>query len=150
MSKKRRARMRYFKVGDVVLVKNRHPGGKFKTPFEPEVWTVTRVKGTLVNEIVTRNISWFKLYHGKPRESERFEISNEPSLGDEESVINGPVQAGGESEERYTTSLKAPDKSEERIAAEVPSAVGQRGGMNRYSLRPRTSAPEKLKDYVRY
>ncbi|KAJ1081019.1 hypothetical protein NDU88_001206 [Pleurodeles waltl] len=47
--------------GDVVLMKNRHPGGKFKTTFESGLWTVTRVKGTLVtvtrgNDIVTRNI----------------------------------------------------------------------------------------------
>ncbi|KAJ1207161.1 hypothetical protein NDU88_002553 [Pleurodeles waltl] len=158
MSKRRRARMRYLQVGDVVLLKNRHSGGKFQTLFEPKVWTVTRVKGTLItamrkNETVTRNISWFKLYHGKPRESERLEVSNEPCLGDEESVITGPVQAGEDSEERYNTSLTAPDRREERIGAEVPSAevtsaFGQRGGMDRYSLRPRTSAPEKLKDYV--
>ncbi|KAJ1188547.1 hypothetical protein NDU88_005308 [Pleurodeles waltl] len=56
-------------------MKNRYPGGKFKTMFENNTWTVARVKGTLVtvkrkDETVTRNISCFKLYHGERLESE--------------------------------------------------------------------------------
>ncbi|KAJ1153338.1 hypothetical protein NDU88_006099 [Pleurodeles waltl] len=67
---------------------------------------------------------------------------------------NGPFQASGELEERGTTSMKLPERSEARTPAEVPSEVTnqevtRRGGMDRYCLRPRISAPEKLKDYVR-
>ncbi|KAJ1164537.1 hypothetical protein NDU88_004974 [Pleurodeles waltl] len=154
ISRKRRARMRHLKAGNVVLVKNRHPDGKFKTPFEPELWTVARVKGTLEtamrkDETVTRNISWFKLYHGKPLESERTEVNSGLSSFDEGGLLNGPFQASGELDERDTTSLKVPERSEERITAEVPSAIIRRGGMDSYSLRPCISAPEKLKDYVR-
>ncbi|KAJ1130706.1 hypothetical protein NDU88_009056 [Pleurodeles waltl] len=128
ISRKRRARMRHLKAGDVVLVKNRHPGGKFKTPFEPELWTVARVKGTLVTamrkgETVMRNISCFKLYHGKPLKSEGTEVNSGPSSVDEGVLLDSPFQASGELEERDTTSLKVPEGSEERITAEVPSAI---------------------------
>ncbi|KAJ1198807.1 hypothetical protein NDU88_002646 [Pleurodeles waltl] len=130
ISRKRGARMRNLKVGDVVLVKNRHPGGKFKTPFEPEVWTVARVKGTLVtatrkDETVTRNISWFKIYHGRPLESERSEVNSGPPSSEEGVLTSGHVQASGELEERDTTSLKVPERSEERTTAEVPSAINR-------------------------
>ncbi|KAJ1174430.1 hypothetical protein NDU88_006252 [Pleurodeles waltl] len=77
------------------------------------------------------------------------EPRSEPSSADEGVLLNGPFPASGELEERGTTSLKVPERSEERITAEVPSAIIRRGGMDRYSLRPRISAPEKLKDYVR-
>ncbi|KAJ1191727.1 hypothetical protein NDU88_001043 [Pleurodeles waltl] len=61
----RRARVVPVQVGDTVLVKYRHPGGKFRLPFEVKPWTVTAVKGTMVTvsqglKKVTRNISQFK------------------------------------------------------------------------------------------
>ncbi|KAJ1112586.1 hypothetical protein NDU88_000848 [Pleurodeles waltl] len=123
--------MRHLKAGDVVLVKSRHPGGKFKTPFEPEVWTVARVNGTLVTatrkgETVTRNISWFKLNHGKPQESEGTEVNNGQSFADEGELLDSPFQASEELKERDNHSLKVCEGSEERIAAEVPSAIIRR------------------------
>ncbi|KAJ1090173.1 hypothetical protein NDU88_003308 [Pleurodeles waltl] len=64
-SRTRRARVRDIHIGDQVIVKDRKPGWKFRTPYEPGVWTVTGVSGTMVTaekgcERVTRNISWFK------------------------------------------------------------------------------------------
>ena len=51
-------------VGDRVIMKDRHPWWKFRTPFEREVWTVVEIKGTMItvkrnHTTVTRNISWF-------------------------------------------------------------------------------------------
>ena len=54
--------------GDQVPVKDRHPGSKFRLPFEIRPWTVIHCQGTLVaaphgGETITRNISFFKKYH---------------------------------------------------------------------------------------
>ncbi|KAJ1181039.1 hypothetical protein NDU88_006250 [Pleurodeles waltl] len=145
--------MRHLKAGDVVLVKSRYLGGKFKTPFEREVWTVARVNGTLVTatrkgETVTRNVSWFKLYHGKPQESEGTEENNGQSFADDGELLGSPFQASEELKERDNHLLKVREGSEERVTAEVPSAIIRREGMGRYNLRPHISVPGKLKDYV--
>ena len=64
-SRTRRATRSNLVVGDRVVVRDRHPGWKFRTRFEREPWMVTRVKGTMItatrqHQVVTRNISWFK------------------------------------------------------------------------------------------
>ncbi|KAJ1085058.1 hypothetical protein NDU88_005191 [Pleurodeles waltl] len=53
-------------VGDRVLKKDRHPGWKFRTPYEPKMWYVAKVDGTMV--IVQRagltvvcTVLWFKM-----------------------------------------------------------------------------------------
>ncbi|KAJ1155877.1 hypothetical protein NDU88_008602 [Pleurodeles waltl] len=56
-------------VGDVVVVKDRHPGWKFRTPYEPSRWSVVDVQGTMMtaqrgDQRVTRNVSWFKRLEG--------------------------------------------------------------------------------------
>ncbi|KAJ1186422.1 hypothetical protein NDU88_003203 [Pleurodeles waltl] len=67
MSRKQRGRDADLQVGDLFLVKNQQPGGKFRLLFEPLPWTVSRVKGTLVtarrgDESLMRNVSFFKRY----------------------------------------------------------------------------------------
>ena len=52
-------------VGDTVVIGDRHPGGKFCTPYEKETWTVNRVQGTMITarqrqNQITRNVSFFK------------------------------------------------------------------------------------------
>ncbi|KAJ1187829.1 hypothetical protein NDU88_004599 [Pleurodeles waltl] len=52
------------RIGDRVVVKDRRPGWKFRTPYEPGVWIVTRVAGTMVTAVkrgekVTWNVFWF-------------------------------------------------------------------------------------------
>ncbi|KAJ1176233.1 hypothetical protein NDU88_001516 [Pleurodeles waltl] len=53
-SKRRQARTVPLQVGDQVLVRNRHPGGKFRLPFEMTLWTVVRIrvnpKGSLCSD----------------------------------------------------------------------------------------------------
>ncbi|KAJ1131445.1 hypothetical protein NDU88_009782 [Pleurodeles waltl] len=70
-SKRRRARKVSIHVGDMVLVKDHHPGGKLCLPFEGELWTVTAINGTMItatrdSESVTRNISQIKKFLTSP------------------------------------------------------------------------------------
>ncbi|KAJ1218106.1 hypothetical protein NDU88_005691 [Pleurodeles waltl] len=65
VSRRRQDRVRDIRIGDQVIVKDRIPGWKSRTPYEPGVWTVTWGSGTMVtaekrNDRVKRNISWFK------------------------------------------------------------------------------------------
>ncbi|KAJ1091549.1 hypothetical protein NDU88_004668 [Pleurodeles waltl] len=168
MSRKRRARTRNLIIGDVVLMKNRHPGGKFKTPFESGLWTVTRVKGTLVtatrgSEVVTRNISCFKAYHGDQMDRQRSDNDRGPDREDEEfrrpgpsaegCLTRSPLQTLEELDESKITLLGPPAQIEEGQLTEVPAEDGRpeivrRRGMGRYDLRSRTSPPERLRDYI--
>ena len=49
-------------IRDRVIMKDRHPGWIFRTPFKREIWTVVDVKGTMItvkrdHTTVTRNIT---------------------------------------------------------------------------------------------
>ncbi|KAJ1208166.1 hypothetical protein NDU88_003552 [Pleurodeles waltl] len=79
-------------VGDRVLIKNRYPGGKFKTPFEPYPWAVVKIKGTLVTvkrneETATRNISWFKQYNYDEKALEETTLTDNIKEEPEEFVV---------------------------------------------------------------
>ncbi|KAJ1157420.1 hypothetical protein NDU88_010133 [Pleurodeles waltl] len=149
-------------------MKNRHPGGKFKTTFESGLWTVTRVKGTLVtatrgNEVVTRNISCIKTYHGDHTSCQRSENDRSkeredkdfrrPGPSAENGLRNSPTRDRDEFGEREVAPTRVPTQIEENQPVEVPveedsREVIQRRGMGRYHLRSRLSPPERLKDYV--
>ncbi|KAJ1122083.1 hypothetical protein NDU88_000587 [Pleurodeles waltl] len=63
-SRRRRAATRYLSIGGKVILKDRKPGWKFRTPYEPGIWTVSKIMGTMITalrgcERVTRNILWF-------------------------------------------------------------------------------------------
>ena len=62
---RRNAKIHHFKVGDTVLVKQQQKN-KFQTPFNPTVYEISEVKGTMVtavnnNHTITRNCSHFKI-----------------------------------------------------------------------------------------
>ncbi|KAJ1212739.1 hypothetical protein NDU88_000387 [Pleurodeles waltl] len=64
-SERRRAKHPNLQMGEAVILKDRHPSLKFRTPFEPDVWRVEKVKGTLMTAVrwgrrVTRNVLWFR------------------------------------------------------------------------------------------
>ncbi|KAJ1205855.1 hypothetical protein NDU88_001280 [Pleurodeles waltl] len=47
------------------VLKDRHPGWKFHTTFEPDVWRVEKVEGTMMTTViggrrVTRNVLWLQ------------------------------------------------------------------------------------------
>ncbi|KAJ1143267.1 hypothetical protein NDU88_009578 [Pleurodeles waltl] len=61
------------KVGESVILKDRHAGWKFRTPFEPDIWIVQKIAGTIVaarkvGRQVTRNVSWF--WRVEPRDGD--------------------------------------------------------------------------------
>ncbi|KAJ1084740.1 hypothetical protein NDU88_004886 [Pleurodeles waltl] len=55
-SESRRARHPDLSVGDPVILKDRHPGLKFRTPKEPD-WMVEKVKGTMITARRTDDVS---------------------------------------------------------------------------------------------
>ncbi|KAJ1119180.1 hypothetical protein NDU88_007366 [Pleurodeles waltl] len=64
-SRKRRVTERQLNTGNRVIIWDRRPGWKFRTPFEQEVWTIISVTGTMITaqkwaEQVSRNILWFR------------------------------------------------------------------------------------------
>ena len=64
-SRRRRDAATMIAVGDTVVIRDRHPVGKFRTPYEKETWTYTKVQGTTVTATQrqnqnTRNVSFFK------------------------------------------------------------------------------------------
>ncbi|KAJ1183516.1 hypothetical protein NDU88_000334 [Pleurodeles waltl] len=149
-------------------MKNRRPAGKFKTTFESGLWTVTRVKGTLVtvtrgNEMVTRNISCFKKYHGDHPIYQR--SGNDRSHeGEDEDFERPGFFLGSELKNSHTGNQDdiregevaptgVPTQAEEGQSAEVPVEEDsreetQRRGKGRYNLRSRISPPARMKDYV--
>ena len=63
--KKNRAQTRKFVVGDIVLPRQQQTN-KFSTPFQPEQFRITEVKGSMItatskDRSITRNASHFKL-----------------------------------------------------------------------------------------
>ena len=57
--------IRYFKIGDRVLVKSERMGNKFTTPYQPEPHTIQAKQGSMLtaaskDRVVTRNSSFFK------------------------------------------------------------------------------------------
>ncbi|KAJ1167925.1 hypothetical protein NDU88_008310 [Pleurodeles waltl] len=168
MSKKRRARPRSLNIGDVVLMKNRRPGSKFKTRFESGMWAVTRVKGTLVtvtkgDEVVTRNISCFKRYHGAPADHQESGNNSDHEEGEcefgrvggtaEHWLASGNLQMGEGLAAQKTTTPGSPVPNQDDVPAEAPaegsnSEATRRSGLGRYNLRSRLTLPERLRDYV--
>ncbi|KAJ1108869.1 hypothetical protein NDU88_006239 [Pleurodeles waltl] len=64
-SGRRRAKHSNLKVEYCVILKDCHPGWKFRTPFEPDVWIVEKIDGTMVTarkgvHQVTRNVLWLQ------------------------------------------------------------------------------------------
>ncbi|KAJ1104964.1 hypothetical protein NDU88_002372 [Pleurodeles waltl] len=149
-------------------MKNRHLAGKFRTTFESGLWTVTRVKGTLVtvtrgSEMVTRNISCFKKYHGDHFIHHRSESDRSHEVEDEDIERPG-FFLGSELETSHTgngedvrvgdlapTGVSTPVEeslSAEGLVEKDSRVVSQRRGEGRYYMRSRVSPPERLKDYV--
>ncbi|KAJ1213356.1 hypothetical protein NDU88_000994 [Pleurodeles waltl] len=64
-SERQRAKHLNLLMGETIILKDCHPGWKFRTPFEPDVWRVQKVEGTMLTAVrggrrVTRNILWFR------------------------------------------------------------------------------------------
>ncbi|KAJ1136263.1 hypothetical protein NDU88_002680 [Pleurodeles waltl] len=157
-------------VGDRVLVRNRHPGGKFRLPFEMTPWTVVRIRGTMVTakkgqESVTRNIHFFKQYRSDttPTASDA-----SPPHNDSDGMESGDDCVG--TPELEITTLRGDclennvgsqgvtsDGCDDGCQPEIPGldgtaetvvSVALRAGARRYHLRPRPLPSSKLPDFV--
>ncbi|KAJ1200663.1 hypothetical protein NDU88_004484 [Pleurodeles waltl] len=145
-SRRRQARVRDICIGDQVIINDRKPGWKFRTPYEPGVWTVTGMSGTMVtaekgSERVTRNISWFK------------KATFVEHSGDQEAKDQFPDWSTTESPEQ--------DREGELPSAAGPGCLRQpvsappatqsreaRSQTGRYCLRPNPPPSQKLKDFM--
>ncbi|KAJ1097503.1 hypothetical protein NDU88_002621 [Pleurodeles waltl] len=145
-SRKRRAMLKDIRVGDWVIIKDRRPEWKFRTPNEPGAWTVTGMSRTIVTaekgrERVTRNISWFK----KTASVELSEDLETDDLVPEWSATDG--QGYG----REDKSLPAGDliPQRQRVAG-APTTKGEetRSQPGRYNLRPNLLPSQRLRDSV--
>ena len=154
-SRKRRAKVSEIKEGDRVLLKDRHPGSKFRLPFEIRPWTVINRKGLMVTgrqgeETITRNVSHFKQFReSTPTNNERDSSSeNWPDMihspsGDSNGSRTGDLEQsqinGSRGEGVPTTSPKSPPTT---------TPTTSRGNQSRYHLRENPGPSSRLRDYA--
>ncbi|KAJ1136977.1 hypothetical protein NDU88_003390 [Pleurodeles waltl] len=170
VSRRRRARSVPLQVGDHLLVWNRHPGGKFRLPFEMMPWTVVRIRGTLVadqkvHESVTPNISFFKQYRSDtastatdasppPTVSDGLELGDnflctpelEITTPQGECLENNGGSQGVTSDE--CEGVRHPEESGLDGTGKTVVRVPLRAGDGRYHLRPRPLPSSKLRDFI--
>ena len=141
---RRRAKRHTIQLGDSVLVKDCHPGSKFHLPFEPNPWTVTGVRGTIITatrngESVTRNVSFKWCCPNKdtnvaiasPRRSATVGVGLpiDASLSESPSLIR-PTSTGPELQ---SSPVQIPVNQEALPSADSPGA-SQRSLATRYHL----------------
>lgn len=163
-----RAKESTIRERDMVYVKDRHPGSKFRLPFEERPWTVTRRTGTMVTAWrgtgeLTRNVSFFKKVHaGTPnlpildsvedtpsqRVAEEGEGSQRNIPMDDSDVTDGgpPSPFGALDGERSSSPVRSPDG---RVSQEVaPSPTSSRGEHSRYCLRSNLAPSSHLAGFM--
>ena len=146
-------------VGDSVVMKDRHPGGKFCTPYEREVWDVVNIQGTMVTvqrgqSTVSRNILWFKRVppklHAPVCDNQSKEDTSAPSAKlfnpNRASLPSSPEPPSTRSSPLPPTIQEIPN-SQSTAAGTCQDTVGH---SQRYGLRPNFVPRKRLKDYVCY
>ena len=150
-SKRRRAQSSDIAVGDVVLLKDRHPGSKFRLPFGPHPWTVAERKGTMVTvargqEKVTRNVSHMKRFFLAPGGELPRGIHTENEEEEE------PVPELGASSPCETGARPAVERENEQGNNETDQQLQarptDRGSQSHYHLRNNPTPSSRLRDYV--
>lgn len=133
-----------------MVVRNRRPGGKFMTHYEPEVWEVVRKKGTMVTvqregTQMTRNVSWFKKTEAPinphSQREERFlrERDPEESSGNEDDELEYWPEVF---EERLEDTAHTEEEGEDS-----PPPVPKPGN-DRYRLRDNPHPSTRLRDFL--
>ena len=157
-SRSRRAVNSNLVLGDHVIMKDRHPGWKFRTPFEREVWTVVAIKGTMVtvqryNTRVTRNGSWFKWAYSRPSST------RETEAADNDMIVTRPDECDDDGKDCESSSTPAAPTS---VRADTQSTVLRESKntdnihgserncrSQRYNLRPHPVPSQTFRDFVR-
>ncbi|KAJ1166469.1 hypothetical protein NDU88_006870 [Pleurodeles waltl] len=136
MSVKRRAWQRHLRVGDLVLVRYRHPGSKFCFPFEINPWKVIDIRETLVtakkvDETITRNIVLFKCYKQSVHSADDdLRSSHVEDLGGDDDLLekatrDSPIQSMMQPEQ--ASGLPGPHVNGTRVNSGDDSATGVSG-----------------------
>ncbi|KAJ1140267.1 hypothetical protein NDU88_006624 [Pleurodeles waltl] len=170
IAKKRHVKRRDVHIGDLVLVKNRHPGSKFRLPFLIEQWRVSDMKGTMVTswedaETITRNVLFFKLYQQsdpKPESAKDIQVTGQTG-NDDDDAGDPRVEASEPSffltrtpayQHHMVNSPNSPKnggRNDLYIGKGEPRedvVVSHTQGMGRYDRRPRPATSTKIKDFV--
>ena len=159
VSQRRRAKKQTFRPGELVLVKDRHPGSKFCLSFEPTPWSIVRVRGTMITatkggEFITRNVSFFKRHQAplsppgeavRPRglvEDSANEHAGSADLTEELPEVR-PATSGPQG---HLSPASNPARVEPTPAGDVPEA-SQRSLATRYNLRNNPASSQRLRDY---
>ncbi|KAJ1206282.1 hypothetical protein NDU88_001691 [Pleurodeles waltl] len=147
-------------VGDTVLIKDRHPGRKFRLQFEADPWTVIAVNGTMVTakrgaENVTGNISQFKRFsvaYTLVRNGEGSTVAED--LCDPGDIHPRPDASGTpehlavEGEAASPQRLLGPSWPEPSSTSGSPRQPAGRSGGGRYHLRHNPSPSRRYADFV--
>ncbi|KAJ1169094.1 hypothetical protein NDU88_001000 [Pleurodeles waltl] len=131
-SRKRRTQNNTIRVGNTLLVKDRHLGGKFRLPFKAELWTVTAVKGTMIagraGDGVTRNVSQLKRFSSSSSSGNGRDSSlSDGSHSDPESAVFSPessIRGRPTLEDSVTTRRPTPLEHSPSAVAGVPLPAG--------------------------
>ncbi|KAJ1155296.1 hypothetical protein NDU88_008027 [Pleurodeles waltl] len=103
ISRKRRTQRSDIRIGELALLRNRHPGNKFRLSFEIEPWKVSEVKGTMVtarndNETITRNILLLKLFRQPDTEPEKVkDVQPTDQVDPDDDSVGDPQSKAGKS-----------------------------------------------------
>ncbi|KAJ1103622.1 hypothetical protein NDU88_001043 [Pleurodeles waltl] len=170
MSTKRRAKQRDIRIGDYVLERNRRSGSKFMLPFEKDSWVMSAIKGTMVTakrnqETITRNISFFKIFHmsGGGMEIEQTLSPATVSDGDDKGsvhfgnrrfplphprmAVDTPLLAAEEGADMPDSEVT--QSSDQGLPESLPVGLLPPGqGLNHYNSRPRPPKSTKLRGFV--
>ncbi|KAJ1120937.1 hypothetical protein NDU88_009084 [Pleurodeles waltl] len=171
MLRKRRAKEQDIHVGDFVLVHNPRNRSNFLLPFEKDPWVVSAKKGTMVtarrkHEIVTRDISFFKIFRLDGGGMDKEQSSPSANLceeGDEGSVecdnsqstsqIPGVLCDDPLSAERRAADVKSsdvPHKADRGIPESLPVGVSPpRQGLECYNTSSSTKINRAARIYSR-
>lgn len=157
-SEVRGAKSSPLRVGDSVVIRDRHPGWQFRTPYESEVCIVSDVKGTMITarrgqQSVTRNITCFKRAADPGNISEEYP-SWEP--GFDPPASPNPGHTGPESLAPASQGSATRNRTECQNTVAQPAAYDTAGAeasprvrSRRYDLRPNPGPSQWLKDFVR-
>ncbi|KAJ1177026.1 hypothetical protein NDU88_002292 [Pleurodeles waltl] len=145
-SESRRVRQPYLRVEEWVILKDRHPGWKFRTPFEPDVWVEEKFEGTMITarrngQHVTRNMSWFRRVVVPDSGADIW-----PQEGSEEDAKGEDAQAECPAEARQH---ERPSTSPERVGPSRPERGDEMARVlpercERYNLRPNPVPSQRL------
>ncbi|KAJ1154548.1 hypothetical protein NDU88_007299 [Pleurodeles waltl] len=145
-SRRRGVRARHLQVGDKVILKDRKLGGKYCMPYEPGIWTVSQIQGTMIttlrgHEKVTRNILWFLKVNLPADPEERTEV--EEFMRDAER--RSPKTPASDSSD-IGLHPRDPDQPEPLAQTEQPEVVPLR--YRPHHPRPIPPTSQKLRDFA--